>query len=683
WHFWFYKSLKYEDVQTKDNNSINLFPLRVFFLTLFLSIIQVFFAYAYICSLPIIDSLFNFLVGMVLSRAVAAFFSNQRVIHNYIMEVDDESNCFRVIDYEENIEKEAQDLKYDYKLPIRILAFFLFMNFTDGYYTWKQSLVGYVNRKQRYFTSKYSSFKIKCRKIKYIKKDQKDPISSHNKTLNIVEDEIKINQKDKLIDLETLNIEGDDEIKINQKDKLIDLETLNIEGDDEIDLYRKGRIYNNNWDYWDYWEARLSIKDNEIKLIQQLRFGSKKATDFKSINGRIKMSIKSPDVIKFSDDIKASNDNNGDVKILIKKDDNIKSEDDYIKSEDDYIKSEDDYIKSEDDYITDKDISILIEEGDKLKLRKAKDNENINLDGDWKLKIKNGEIFLVNKRVLECKAQNNKGKNTIHLYRVNLNGSWFKDSTNELKYKQKYDHYKTIEIDAEEGISNDLKIEDKPFKYATKSTDYWSAILKKENDKFFLRYEVPPDENVIRLSVEGNKLINLKYYDDIKRFTNNEDIKRFTNNEDIIKFTYDKMVYEEDLTESFKSLTINHECQVKRDKCEDKTAFIISFRNDTLYEKFKGRFCHKDELTVSSGNDEIKFVRQHSFLKHLQRDKFAIEQDDKTGTIIIRIQVLDNEEDDDTKEKGDPIVTRLDHGGELKIQINRNDQNIGKNGVKI
>ncbi|CAG8549983.1 13172_t:CDS:1 [Racocetra fulgida] len=582
------------------------------------------------------------------------------------MEVDDESNCFRVIDYEENIEEEAQDLKYKYKLPIRILAFFLFMNFSNGYYTWKQSLVGYVKKKQKYFTSKSSAFKIECRKIQYIKKDQQDPIPLHNVTLNIVEDEIKI----------------------NQEDRLVDLETLKIEGDDEIDLYRKGRIrydkWEDNWDNWDYWEARLSVKDNKIKLIQQLRFESKKATDFKSINGSVKVSI------KVSDDAKDSNVDGSDIKIQI---DKVKEND-------------------EDDEIADKDISILIENKNKFKIKKAKHNENINLDGDWKLKIKNGEVYLVNKRELKCKALNNKGKNIIHLYRVNLNGSWFKDSNNEHKYKQKDDHYKTIELDkeinelkkklkldgstklnikdgkiyleyevnAEEGNSNDLKIKDDPFKYAPKSTDYWFAILKKENhDKFFLQYEVPPYENFIRLSVEGNKLINLKYYDYIKRFTNNEDI---------IKFTYDKMVYEEDLTESFKPLTINNECEVRRDKCN----FIIRFKNDTLYGKFKSLFCHNDELTVSNGNNKIKFVRQHSFLKHRQHNNFAIEQDDKTGTIIIRIQVyahsivkITNKKDDDTKEKDDPMVTRLDHGGELKIQINRNtnDQNFGKNGVKI
>ncbi|CAG8592625.1 8917_t:CDS:2 [Racocetra fulgida] len=408
-------------------------------------------------------------------------------------------------------------------------------------------------------------------------------------------------------------------------------------------LYRKGRIQDNRegkigynkWENdWNYWKARLSIKDNQIKLVQQLRLGSKRAKDFKSINGSVKISI------KVSDDGRDSHVDNSVVKIPIEA---------------------------------------------------QKNTDNINLDG----------------------------KRTIYLSRVNLDGSWSikgsnNDSNNERKYKKKDDDYKIIEVDkdinkskrlrldgntklkikddkiyleyevddkiyreyevnAEEGNSNDLKIEDKTFEDAM-TTHYWYAILKKKenHDKFFLQYEVPSDKDVMQLSVEGNKLINLKYYEnnedneDTKRSTNNEDNKRSTNNEDnkrstniedIIKLTYDKMVYEEDLTKNFKSLTINNE--------------------------------RTDEMTISNDYGTIEF-RQHSILRRCQHDKYTIEQDDET--IIIRIQVyahsivkITNKKDDDTKEKDDPMVTRLDHGGELKIQINRNtnDQNIGKNGVKI
>ncbi|CAG8554808.1 7924_t:CDS:2, partial [Racocetra persica] len=659
-YVWKHKSNNYEDVHVqieraryaciKIKSHINFIPFRVFFLTLFLSIIQ-------------------------------------RVIHDYIMEVDDESHCHRIIDYKENI-REAHYLKRKLSLPIRILAFFLFMNFSDGYYTWTNSLVGYVNKKQKYFTSKSRSFKIICRKIKYIEKDQEKPKTLYNKTLSI---------------------------------------TLNIIDEEEIDLYRKGRIQDNRegkigynkWENdWNYWKARLSIKDNQIKLVQQLRLGSKRANDFISINGSVKISIK------------VSDDDGSDVKIDI---------------------------KDGDDDITDQDISILIEKDSKLiKIKKAQNNDNINLDGNWKLNFKNGEVYLVNKRVLKCNALNNKGKRAIYLSRVNLNGSLSikglsNDSNNERKYKQKDDNYKIIEVDKdinnlkkklrldgntklkikddkiyleyevneegdsndlkiEEGNSNDLKIKDKTFEDAM-TGHYWYAILKKKenHDKFFLQYEVPSDKDVMQLSVEGNRLINLKYYEnnedneDTKRSTNNEDNKRSTNNEDnkrstniedIIKLTYDKMVYEEDLTENFKSLTINNECEVRRDKRKDKT-IILRFINDTLYRKFKGFFFRRtDEMTISNDYDGTIESRQHSILRRCQHDNYTIEQDDET--IIIKIQVYahsivkitnenDNEKEKDDNAKELPIVTRLAHGGELKIQINRNDndQNIGKNGVKI
>ncbi|CAG8789892.1 6908_t:CDS:1, partial [Cetraspora pellucida] len=66
-------------------------PRRVFFITLFVSQIQLFFAYAYMCTLPVVDSIFNFLLGTVLSRTISSFFSKDDFA-DFLMGVEDKNS---------------------------------------------------------------------------------------------------------------------------------------------------------------------------------------------------------------------------------------------------------------------------------------------------------------------------------------------------------------------------------------------------------------------------------------------------------------------------------------------------------------------------------------------------------------------------------------------------------------
>ncbi|CAG8481817.1 9967_t:CDS:2, partial [Scutellospora calospora] len=733
WHFWFYKSAKYEDVQ-KDK--LRLFPLRVFFLTLFLSIIQVFFAYAYICSLPIIDSLFNFLVGMVLTRAVAAFFSNQRIIYDYLMEVDDET-------------------------------FLLFMNYANGYYTWKTSLIGYVDRERRYLTSNHGdSFKIKCRKINFIKKlnkeddnikklnkeddninkmnNENDNINKMNnendniKKMNKEDDEIK-KKNEEIVTLKniTLKIEGE-EIKIEREriktteEELprMDLKALTIEeiqGEGgTIELFRNGIIKNINSKSKDqeekkkeknYWKPHLHIHDENVYLIQRLKIFSSRAVNFKNIKGNVeiknlKFDPYEPYEEKYCIEIEETKENyNEETDKKIKENSNEETN----------------------KKIRENDIMVVIEES-KIKL-KALNPEKGWLDGDWKLKIKDGEVYIVNKKKLKCEAKNNEGTRTIHLDRdVNLGGYWILSETdNNNKYKHQDNHYKTITIDKDSKIDiktlrrlklngstrlrikngkihleykvkkrkgdgkekylkddgKEIKIYDKPLKFALNKADNWNAkLLRKDNDEYsmFLRHEVY-NQNILYMSVEGNKLINLKYDKD-----DNLDFK----SGDIIKLSYDKfsdktIIYEEDLSDSFESILINNEIEIKKIKEKNDTTFEISNQNNTFYEKFKSWFCHDDKLIIKTNHDfELKYIRKHALWKNCENKHFIVNKDDKTDSEIIKddniIKIQMYAHSIVKINKTDPRISRLENGGTLEIRIdkeNRSDKKDKKDVVKV
>ncbi|CAG8446814.1 4140_t:CDS:2 [Scutellospora calospora] len=634
---------------------INKYPLRIFFITLFISVINVFFAYAYICSLPIIDSIFNFFVGMVLSRAVVALFSDKKIIYDYIMEVDDESNLMIIDKDLGEVDRDCHELKRKHLRIQRFFAFLFFLNYANGKFMWKKSLVGYVDKEQKFFTSKTNSLIIRCESMKYIKGEEIKHLSDLNDSndsnhlnhlnrfdLKIEDDKMILEKLEKTKDEDNIKIgsvekaKNKDNIKIG-KDEIdsIKLETLKLEIKDKesvnIDLFGRGKIIKLKKDQENdiiirYWSATLDIEDNRMYLVQRLEFQDIGV----AFSGRgFKKNV------QLFPNFDNKNSDDGSMKITY---------------DGDFKKYQNDENNENYNWELDIDHSKLI--FDKIYAPNSKKSDI------WNLKIKNNKAFITNKRLIdECEALNNNGKKAINLDRdVSLKGKWkianqkiIHEKKSHDKYKIKktilndspnndknlwedknllvdgnsrlriekngiYMEYKLIkenikkaeakiniddkneEIEINDQISNDnaLKVVDYPF---------WDATWKRYESDIFLKHKVN-QKNVINMSIEGKKFINL----DIENFKNEDDLKQnnIKINDNIIKLTYSKIqyrkiLYREDLTETFQSLTINDEVKITK----EGDAIIIREMNNNRFRGMCNRIFSKSEgKNVDDKTDE-------------------------------------------------------------------------------
>ncbi|CAG8439020.1 9429_t:CDS:2 [Dentiscutata heterogama] len=141
-------------------------PRRIFFSTLFVLQVQLFFSYAYLCTLPIVDSFFNFILGIILSRTISSFFSKDD-FGDFLMGVEDKN--FKVIESIEAIrmqhdEDEAlkdfetvtisgneNDDEVSRIVPTKvsffklIIALFFFLNVENGKLVYKIDKVNYLD----------------------------------------------------------------------------------------------------------------------------------------------------------------------------------------------------------------------------------------------------------------------------------------------------------------------------------------------------------------------------------------------------------------------------------------------------------------------------------------------------------------------------------------------------------
>ncbi|RIB26435.1 hypothetical protein C2G38_2030224 [Gigaspora rosea] len=140
-------------------------PRRIFFITLFVLQIQLFFSYAYLCTLPIVDSFFDFILGIILSRTIASFFSKDN-FEDFLMEVQDKNS--KVIESFESIriQHDEDDVVKDFEtvaisenekdddeiipIPIKVgifkklISFFFFLNIENGNLVYKIDNVKYL-----------------------------------------------------------------------------------------------------------------------------------------------------------------------------------------------------------------------------------------------------------------------------------------------------------------------------------------------------------------------------------------------------------------------------------------------------------------------------------------------------------------------------------------------------------
>ncbi|CAG8812477.1 29575_t:CDS:2 [Gigaspora margarita] len=140
-------------------------PRRIFFITLFVLQIKLFFSYAYLCTLPIVDSFFDFILGIILSRTIASFFSKDD-FEDFLMEVQDKNS--KVIESFESIriQHDEDDVVKDFEtvaisenekdddeiIPIptkvgifkKLIAIFFFLNVENGKLVYKIDKVKYL-----------------------------------------------------------------------------------------------------------------------------------------------------------------------------------------------------------------------------------------------------------------------------------------------------------------------------------------------------------------------------------------------------------------------------------------------------------------------------------------------------------------------------------------------------------
>ncbi|KAF0370103.1 hypothetical protein F8M41_013278 [Gigaspora margarita] len=140
-------------------------PRRIFFITLFVLQIQLFFSYAYFCTLPIVDNFFNFILGIILSRTINSFFSkddfedflmevqdkNDKVIESFESiriqhDVDEALRDFETIAISENEKDDDAIIPTPIKVGIfkKIIAFFFFLNVENGKLVRKIDKVKYL-----------------------------------------------------------------------------------------------------------------------------------------------------------------------------------------------------------------------------------------------------------------------------------------------------------------------------------------------------------------------------------------------------------------------------------------------------------------------------------------------------------------------------------------------------------
>ncbi|CAG8762278.1 10273_t:CDS:2, partial [Racocetra persica] len=145
--FWYYYRLK-----------PGCIPRRMFFITLFVSQAQLFFAYAYMCTLPVVDSMFNFLLGTVLSRTISSFFSKNDFA-DFLMAVEDKNSAivetiecirmqsddgealrdFEIIPISENENDDSTTIVTPIEVGFfkKLIAFFFFLNIENGKFVYK------------------------------------------------------------------------------------------------------------------------------------------------------------------------------------------------------------------------------------------------------------------------------------------------------------------------------------------------------------------------------------------------------------------------------------------------------------------------------------------------------------------------------------------------------------------
>ncbi|CAG8762382.1 20139_t:CDS:1 [Dentiscutata erythropus] len=140
-------------------------PRRAFFIALFVLQVQLFFSYAYLCTLPIVDSFFDFILGVILSRTISSFFSKDD-FEGFLMEVQDK-NCkvnesiegIRMQHDEDEAVKDfetvaiSENEKDDDVTPVaqtkvgifkKIIALFFFLNIENGKLVYKIDKVRFL-----------------------------------------------------------------------------------------------------------------------------------------------------------------------------------------------------------------------------------------------------------------------------------------------------------------------------------------------------------------------------------------------------------------------------------------------------------------------------------------------------------------------------------------------------------
>ncbi|CAG8568496.1 9150_t:CDS:2, partial [Scutellospora calospora] len=574
--------------------------------------IDVFFCYAYICSLPIIDSIFNFFVGMVLTRAVAALFSDKKKIYDYLMEVDDESNLMPIDKDRGEVDIDTYELAKKHRFIHRFFAFLFFLNYSNGKFMWRQSLVGYVDKEQKFFTSKTNSMIIKYKKSvnidlfgrgKIIKqsKDQKTP-RYWSATLDIEDNRMYLVQKFEIQDIGVAfsgrvfrknvqlfpnfynkSSESSDKSKNESSELSDELMKITYHHGDFKEYLNDKNDDNYNW--------KLDINNSKLILLFDEKYKPKNSDTW---NLKIKNNKAFITNTRLIDECEALN-NNGKKAINLDRDVSLKGK---WKIANQKIIHEK---KSHDKYKIKKTILNDSPNNDK----NLWEDKNLLVDGNSRLRIEKNGIYMEYKLIKENikKAE----------AKINI------DDKNE-----------EIEIKDQMSKDNALHVGDYPF---------WDATLKKYESNIFLKHKIN-QENVISMSIEGKKLIN----SDIEDFKNEEDFKQ-NDNDNIINLTYSKIQYREilyrkGLAETFQSLTINNEVKITK---EGDTIIIREIDNN-WFRGICNYICNHifSEKSKDKNVDEInklEIKRKYWFREEKNQLEISVENINKK---LAKIYILAN-----------------------------------------